>query len=91
MTEKYLCNKNDDIHLKELGEILANKDIEIKRLLDENERLKAEIGTPPAGVHPRDAEPRAATWYQERQNWIAEVNMLRTAINRKELLTIEGK
>lgn len=46
-------------------------------LMQERDELLAQIGEPPAGSHPDEAGPRAATWHAERANWAAEVTGLR--------------
>lgn len=41
------------------------------------------IGEPPNGSHPHEWMPRAASWHEERQNWIREVDKLRLALKDK--------
>lgn len=56
----------------------------LRRLLFTIRRLRAEIGEPPAGSHPDEAKPRAATWHAERANWAAEVDRLRAALSERD-------
>ncbi len=42
--------------------------------------LEGEIGKAPIGSHPDEQKPRGATSHDERQNWISEVERLRTAL-----------
>ncbi len=50
------------------------------------------VGEPPTGSHPDEQRPRAATWHQERLNWISEVETIRTenASLRKQVTAAEG-
>lgn len=47
----------------------------------ELEELRALIGVPPVGSHPDEWKPRAATWHQERRNWIQEVEHLQQELD----------
>lgn len=46
------------------------------------EELEALIGQAPAGSHPDEWKPRAATWHEERQNWMTELEALRAEVVR---------
>lgn len=61
-------------------------------LMDEVQRLTALIGKPPTGSHPDEWLPRAATWHEERLNWMAEVERLkRHAENNRQQNDVAAK
>lgn len=59
---------------------------EISNLRDETGNLRGLIGLPPEGFHSDEWFPRDKTWHAERQNWIAEVNMLRSLVEQNRSL-----
>jgi hypothetical protein len=60
-------------------------------LLRENERLRNDVGTIPAGVHLDEIKPRGnGTWLGERACWKSEVDRLRAELDRLKFTGAES-
>lgn len=61
----------------ERGALMGDLDDKVAELQEQLARLQEQIGKPPAGSHPDEARPRAATWHEERLNHLEEARRLR--------------